>query len=53
MRMLWWIPITIAALGTGLFLRVRRRQQLDSSFTTGAVSSDWLAHARGHEEQEW
>jgi cytochrome c-type biogenesis protein CcmH/NrfF len=53
MRILWWIPITIVALGAGVFLRGRRRREVDVALTTGPVSADWLAHARGHDEQEW
>jgi hypothetical protein len=51
MRMLWWIPITIVAVGA--YVRGRRRRRVDAALTTGAVSADWLAQARGHEEQEW
>lgn len=53
MRTLWFIPISVLALGAGFLLRARRRRQLDAALTTGPVSADWLAYARGHEEQEW
>jgi len=53
MRILWWIPIGVIALGAGLLFRVRRRRADDIALTTEPVSSDWLAHARGREEQEW
>jgi hypothetical protein len=53
MRMLWWIPLTLVAVSAGVFLRTRRRRQVDIGLTTGPVSADWLAQARGREEQEW
>ena len=53
MRTLWWIPISLLAVGAGFLLRGRRRRSLDIALTTGPVSADWLAQARGHEEQEW
>jgi len=52
-RTLWLIPITIAIVGAGLALRARRRRQLPAALSIDHVSGDWLAHARGHEEQEW
>jgi hypothetical protein len=52
MRTLWWIPLSLVAVGVGVFLRGRRRRPFDA-LTTGPVSADWLAHARGHDEQEW
>jgi cytochrome c-type biogenesis protein CcmH/NrfF len=53
MRTLWLIPISLVAVGAGLLLRARRRRSVDAALTTGPVSADWLAQARGHEEQEW
>jgi cytochrome c-type biogenesis protein CcmH/NrfF len=53
MRTLWLIPISVLAVGASLLLRARRRRKVDVALTTGPVSADWLAYARGHEEQEW
>ena len=53
MRMLWWIPISLLALGASALLRTRRRRRFDAELTTDPVSADWRAHARGREEQEW
>ena len=44
--------IALVVVGAGFALRTRhRRLPLTSSLEH--VSGDWLAHARGHEEQEW
>jgi cytochrome c-type biogenesis protein CcmH/NrfF len=53
MRMLWWIPITVLAVGAGLLIRLRRRRADDVSLTTEPVSSDWLAQARSRDEHHW
>ena len=53
MRALWLIPITLAMVGAGLALRARQRRKLTATFSMDHVSGEWLAHARGHEEQEW
>ena len=53
MRILWWIPLTVLAVGAGVLVRVRRRSRSHVMPTTDAVSGDWLAHARGRDEQEW
>jgi cytochrome c-type biogenesis protein CcmH/NrfF len=53
MRLLWWIPIAVLAAGAGLLVRMRRRRNNDVTPTTEPVSSDWLARARGREEQRW
>ena len=53
MRRLWLIPVSMMAVAAGYVLRMRRRRQLDVALITGSVSADWLAHARGREEQEW
>jgi cytochrome c-type biogenesis protein CcmH/NrfF len=52
-RALWLIPITLVVVGAGLALRARHRRQSPGAFLPEHVSGDWLAHARGHEEQEW
>jgi cytochrome c-type biogenesis protein CcmH/NrfF len=53
MRILWWIPLTVLAVGAGVLVRVRRRSRSHVMPTTDTVSGDWLAHARGRDEQEW
>lgn len=52
-RTLWFIPVALVALGAGLVLRSRQRRHSAASLTVEHVSGDWLAHARGREEQEW
>ena len=52
-RALWFIPLAAVVVGAGLALRARHRRQLPQGFALDHVSGDWLAHARGHEEQEW
>jgi hypothetical protein len=52
MRALWWIPIAVLAAGAGFFIRIRRRRN-DVMLTNDPVSSDWLARARGRDEQQW
>jgi len=52
-RTLWLIPITLAVVGAGLAMRARRRRHSTAALSLDHVSGDWLAHARGHEEQEW
>ncbi len=53
MRMLWWLPLTILAIGAGALLRARRHRPAQISLPVEPVSGDWLAQARGREEQEW
>ena len=50
-RTLWLIPIALVAVGAGLALRARHRRR--PTFSLEHVSGDWLAQARGREEQEW
>ena len=52
-RAVWFIPFAALAVGAGLLLRARHRRQLPAQYSLDHVSGDWLAHARGHEEQEW
>jgi cytochrome c-type biogenesis protein CcmH/NrfF len=52
MRILWWIPVTIAALGAGVWLRVRRRRRTAPIAAGTPVSDQWLAQARGREEHQ-
>jgi len=53
MRIIWWIPIAVLAAGAGLLVRMRRRRHDDVALTSEPVSTDWLARARGREEQHW
>jgi len=43
----------VVAVGAGLVMRLRRRQTDDASLTSEPVSADWLAQARGRDEQGW
>jgi cytochrome c-type biogenesis protein CcmH/NrfF len=52
-RALWLIPITLVVVGAGLALRARHRRQSPTTYSLEHVSGEWLAQARGHEEQEW
>ncbi len=52
-RALWLIPITLFAVGAGFAVRARFRRNSETAPSVEHVSGDWLAHARGHEEQEW
>lgn len=52
MRILWLVSIGVL-IGAGAYIRARRRNHGAALLPEQAVSSDWLAHARGHEEQEW
>lgn len=40
----------LAVLAAGVFVRRTRNR---SRITTEHLSGDWLAHARGREEQQW
>lgn len=51
-RALWFIPLALVAVGASLALRSRRRHSA-APLTLEHVSGDWLAQARGREEQEW
>jgi cytochrome c-type biogenesis protein CcmH/NrfF len=52
MRIFWWIPVTIAAVGAGVWFRARRRRR-DVPIAAGTpVSEQWLAQARGREEHQ-
>jgi cytochrome c-type biogenesis protein CcmH/NrfF len=53
MRFLFLIPIAILVAGAGVFLRARKRRHDDVSLTSEPVSSEWLAQARGRDEQHW
>ena len=53
MRLLWWIPIAVAAAAAGVFLRSRLRRDRDVPLTSEPVSADWLAQARGRDEHRW
>jgi cytochrome c-type biogenesis protein CcmH/NrfF len=51
MRFVWLIPLTALVLGAGAFLRARRRANDPTLLTSEPVSGEWLAQARGREEQ--
>jgi cytochrome c-type biogenesis protein CcmH/NrfF len=50
--MVWLIPIAIVVLSAGAFVRARRRSSRNH-LTHEPVSGQWLAEARGREEQPW
>ena len=52
-RAVWFIPFAVVAVSAGVMLRARYRRRLPAQYSLDHVSGDWLAHARGHEEQEW
>jgi cytochrome c-type biogenesis protein CcmH/NrfF len=52
MQILWFIPVTLLAIGAGAFLRHRRRNR-DITLTSEPVSGEWLAQARSREEHRW
>jgi len=53
MRILWFIPVTLLALGaSAAFLRHRWRNR-DIAPSNEPVSADWLAQARSREEHRW
>jgi hypothetical protein len=52
--MLWWIPVALAAVTAGVWLRARRKRRDDVTIVSGTpVSERWLAEARGKEEHRW
>ena len=54
MRLLLLIPITVLAAAAGLFALARRRRTAeDVTLTSDPVSADWLAQARGRDDQRW
>ena len=53
MRLLWWIPIGLAAAAAAFFVRARLRRDRDIGVTSDPVSADWLAQARSREEHRW
>ena len=50
--MVWLIPLSLVILGAGAFMRARRRAT-HRSLTHEPVSGQWLAEARGREDQNW
>lgn len=52
MRILWWVPVAVAVLGAGAWLRARKHKRMESIGQT-PVSEQWLAEARGREEPQW
>jgi hypothetical protein len=53
MRIVWLIPLTVFVLGAGAYYRARRRGSNATPLTSEPVSGQWLAEARGREEQHW
>jgi cytochrome c-type biogenesis protein CcmH/NrfF len=53
MRLVWLVPFTLFLVGSGIFLRARRRGASPRPLSTDAVSGEWLAQARGREEHPW
>lgn len=53
MRMIWFVPFTILALGASLFVRARRKAGEARLLSSDPVSSEWLAQARSREEHPW
>jgi len=53
MRMFWWVPVAVAMLGAGAWLRARRRRRGVATIGQTPVSEQWLAQARGREEHQW
>jgi cytochrome c-type biogenesis protein CcmH/NrfF len=53
MRLLWFVPLTVLALGAGWFLRARRRDGSIRLLKSEPVSGEWLAQARSREEHPW
>lgn len=51
--MVWLIPITIVIIGAGAFVRAWRRAGRTRGLTNEPVSGQWLAEARGREDQHW
>lgn len=52
MRILWFIPVTLLAVGASAFFR-RRWRDRDVPLTTDPVSGEWLAQARGRDDDRW
>ncbi len=52
MRTLWWIPLSIVAIGAGFLWRARRSRR-DVEITPPPVSGQWLAEARSREDYPW
>ena len=52
MRMLWFIPVTLLAIGASAFLRHRWRNR-DVALSNEPVSGEWLAQARSREDHRW
>ncbi|NUR55981.1 MAG: hypothetical protein HOQ29_16170 [Acidobacteria bacterium] len=50
--MAWLIPVALVVVGTGWFVKNRRRH-VDQGLTSEPVSGDWLAHARSRGDHQW
>jgi cytochrome c-type biogenesis protein CcmH/NrfF len=53
MRIFWWVPVTLAAVGAGVWLRVRRKRRNVAIVAGTPVSEQWLAQARGKDDPHW
>ena len=52
MRILWFLPMTLLALGATAFFN-RRRRNRDITLSSEPVSADWLAQARSRDDHTW
>jgi cytochrome c-type biogenesis protein CcmH/NrfF len=52
MPLLWFIPVTLLAIGASAFLRHRRRHR-DIRLSSEPVSGEWLAQARSRGDHHW
>jgi cytochrome c-type biogenesis protein CcmH/NrfF len=52
MPILWFIPVTLLALGATALL-ARRRRNRDITLSNEPVSADWLAQARSRDDSHW
>jgi cytochrome c-type biogenesis protein CcmH/NrfF len=53
MKLLWWVPLAAAVIGAGAWFRARRKRREVGVISGTPVSEQWLAEARGREEQQW
>jgi cytochrome c-type biogenesis protein CcmH/NrfF len=53
MRFVWVFPLAILVVGAGVLFIARRRAGARTSLPSEPVSSQWLAEARGREENRW
>ena len=53
MFMVWLVPVTLLALGAGVFAFARRGRKNGIAFPQEPVSGQWLAEKRSREEHHW